>query len=739
METAGRRTPFMMEAVSTASIVRSLLVILIAITLQAAPQAGISRPQIGLALSGGGARGMAHIGVLRWFEEHHVPVDYIAGTSMGGLAAGMYATGMTPDDMTTLVEATDWDLVLSSGPSYPDLSFRRKEDRREFSTSIEFGLKNGARLPRGLNDGHLIGLILDRVMLPYDTITSFDDLPVPFRTLATELVSGELVVFDSGSLPDALRATMSLPGIFTPFVSGDRIYADGGILNNIPTDIVRDMGADVVVAVNVGSPLLGFEDLDDLIDILGQSVAVMGIQNDRRNLELADVALVPELGMYTLMDFSNPGAVIEIGYRAAEAQADALLRYQVDDATWEAYLEDRLSRERTLMPVPGVVEVEGTNPRSSATIRKRLSRYLDAPLDWIRLEDDLTHIVGGGRFASLGYRVADGTRLVIGAREKSHGPPFVRMGLDIDAATEGTLNLSIGGRMTFMDLGAPGAEWRTDLRIGTEDVARSEYYRPFGGSAWFFAMRAGWEASTEGLFDAGNRIAELRTREKRVGLDLGFQVNGSSEIRAGYEIRSLSASVQTGDPGFTGGKGHFGNAFLHWVYDGRNQPLIPTRGIYVRLESRWFSEAENLVEDLVRTELEVSALVPVSQRGSVFLNFNAGRASRGTALPVQQFTLGGPFRLSAWNRGEFRDPRFGVASVGYLHDVAVLPPLVGDRLYAAGFYEVGRLYTAPNPSDLLHDFALAIGTRSPLGALWLGGAWGEGGQAKAFFRIGTLF
>ena len=210
-----------------------------------------ARPTVGVALEGGGALGEAHIGVLKWFEDHHIPVDYLAGTSMGGLVGGLYASGKSAADIHEVVKSVDWPLLLGGGTPYQDLSFRRKEDARQIPNSIVIGLKHGPTLPPGLNTGHQVNLLIDRETLPYSNIKSFDDLPIPFRCVSTELVSGKAYVFHNGSLSDAMRATMSIPGVFAPVRRGNQIFVDGGLVDNLPTDVVRKMGADVVVAIHL--------------------------------------------------------------------------------------------------------------------------------------------------------------------------------------------------------------------------------------------------------------------------------------------------------------------------------------------------------------------------------------------------------------------------------------------------------------------------------------------------------
>src|SRR5262252_7345878 len=246
------------------------------------------RPKIGVALEGGGAMGLAHIGVLKWFEEHHIPVDYVAGTSMGGLVGGLYASGMTPEEMQKLIEGLDWRKILADRTPYEDLSYRRKEDQRAYPNSLIFGLKHGLSAPAGLIAGHQIGLLIDRVTLPYYGISSFDDMPVPFRCVATDLVSGQSHVFQDGPLAIALRSTMSIPGVFSPVRAGKAIYVDGGLLDNLPTEVVRKMGAEIVIAVHLEPAPVEANAIRSVFSVLNHSVSAVVRENEMRSLELAD-------------------------------------------------------------------------------------------------------------------------------------------------------------------------------------------------------------------------------------------------------------------------------------------------------------------------------------------------------------------------------------------------------------------------------------------------------------------
>ncbi len=331
--------------------------------------------KIGLVLSGGGARGLAHIGVLKWLEEHRIPVDYLAGTSMGGLVGGMYAMGKTPEEMASFVKTIQWGEAFASVPDYEDLNYRRREDRRVYQIELEMGAKKGISLPTGLSTGHYIGLMFDRLTLPYSSIASFDDLPIPFRCMATDFLAGKPVTMKDGSLGSAMRATMSIPGVFPPVERDGKILVDGFLLNNIPTDAMREMKPDVVIAVDIGTPIGDMKDIQSLTGILGQSNLIMTIENDRRNLRLADVIIAPELGSQTTLDFSNIDKVIDLGYQGAASKAAILEKFSMDETTWQEHQKAQKSRMLTGIPVPDEIQITGVDEKVQQIMKKNLGEF----------------------------------------------------------------------------------------------------------------------------------------------------------------------------------------------------------------------------------------------------------------------------------------------------------------------------------------------------------------------------
>src|SRR5437660_5477183 len=361
------------------------------------------RPKIGVALEGGGAMGLAHIGVLKWFEEHHIPVDYVAGTSMGGLVGGFYATGMSPDELKTLIEGMDWRKILGDRTPYEDLAFRRKEDQRAYPNSLIFGLRGGLRLPAGLNAGHQIGLIIDRTTLPYDEVPSFDALPIPFRCVATDLVSRKSHVFKDGSLAVALRATMSIPGAFSPVRDGKAVYVDGGLLDNLPTDVVRQMGAEIVIAVHLEPAPVEAKDIRSVFSVLNHSLNAMLRENQLRSLEQADSIVSVPLGEFTTVDYAKSEPIMQRGYEAANAKAPMLQAFALSDADWDSFKQARKARQRPELPVPQFVRIEGASARGEEYASHYFRSFLYKPIDTAKLDDVLTRMTGVGRYDSAGY------------------------------------------------------------------------------------------------------------------------------------------------------------------------------------------------------------------------------------------------------------------------------------------------------------------------------------------------
>ena len=703
---------------------------------------GAARPKIGLALSGGGARGAAHIGVLEWLEEHRVPVDYIAGTSMGGLVGALYAMGMTPADMRQLLGRLDWDDILRGTPAYDQLSFRRKEDRLAYPNAIELGWRKGLQLPRGINPGQGIGLVFDRVTLAYGDLASFDDLPIPFRCVATDMLAARPVVLKDGPLAHALRATMAFPGLFTPAEMNGTVLADGGLLNNLPTDVVKAMGADIVLAVDIGTPLGDRRALASLLGMLMQSVDVLTIQNVQHNLKLADIILWPDLGAYTFLDFKAAGAIADRGYKGAGEKAALLRRLALDETAWREHRAARRARQRAPAPAPSSLRVDGVGPAAARAIARRLEKHGHPPLRTDRLEKELTAITGWGLYNRLGYAVTreEGREVLrIGVEKKSHGPPFINLGMDVNSARVGRVDFNLRSRLTVFDVGGEGSEWRLDTSLGARYAFAAEYYRPLFGRRWFLAPQTFFERGTVDLFRNAARVAEYRVQQAGVGLDLGYGFGRRSEWRLGHRVGRVAASVQIGEPTLPNLEGPVSVTSLRWTFDGQNGAVVPTRGVRLRTEAGWFFDSPGAAGGFPQAQAGLSVFHSLGPRNVLFLLGGGGTTFHRGAPPTQQFTLGGPLRLGAYGQDEFRGSHFLYGGLGYLRPVSELPLLLGGKIYAGTWYEIGGAFNTPDPAKYLSSLSGGVVVETKLGALFLGGGWGESGRTRVYFAIGRLF
>ena len=708
-----------------------------------APKTPQHRPKIGVALEGGGAMGLAHIGVLKWFEEHHIPVDYVAGTSMGGLVGGFYATGMSPEEMQKLIEGLDWRKILGDRTPYEDLSYRRKEDQRAYPNSLIFGLKHGLSAPEGLIAGHQIGLLIDRVTLPYYDISSFDDLPVPFRCVATDLVSDQSHVFQDGPLPVALRSTMSIPGAFSPVRKGKAVYVDGGLLDNLPTDVVRQMGAEIVIAVHLESAPVEAKNIRSVFSVLDHSVSAMIKANELHSLELADSIVTVPLGEFTTVDYAKSGPIMQRGYEAANAKAPMLQAFALNDAGWDAYIQARKARERAELPSPQFVKIEGASGKGADYAARYFRSVLNKPIDTQKLDDMLTRMTGVGRYDSASYWLTeqDGKPgLLIRVVEKNDAPPTFQPAFEVDGSQAGNVDFTTGTRFTFTDIAGFRSEWRSDVLLGNTYGVQTELYRPFtADSRWFFAPHADASDTTFQIYAKNDPLADYRIYRINIGGDIGYSFGRFSELRVGYEIGSLNNQLRLGTPQIPAVEGRVGQSRLHYLLDLTDDPVIPRRGFTAESNFRWFDQSPGAASGFPSMDLKLGYFQPIARPASLFVEGEGGSTFGTTNTGIPQFFLGGPLRLSAYGNNEFQGNQYYLARAGFIHDLLTLPPFVGKKVYAVGSYEIGKMYGVTADTNLPNDVALGFLAETAVGPFFIGGSVGDSGHRKWFFQLGRVF
>jgi NTE family protein len=713
----------------------------------AQPPVPAHRQRIGLALSGGGALGLAEIGVIQWMEENHIPVDRIAGTSMGSIIGAMYATGMSPAEMEKFAERIDWDDAFRREPVYTQLSYRRKQDRRDFLIKAALGLKHGLNGPNGFNSGQGVGLLLDRIAFPESGVASYDDLPIPFRCVATDMLSGEGVVLREGPLAQALRASMAIPGVFTPVEINGHVLADGGMVQNIPVETVLAMQSDAVIAVELRLPPGTVKDLETLTGVLSRAVDVMITQNEQHSLALAKATVSIVMSGFKATDYARVKELIELGHTSAASQSAALLPFAIQDPVeWQEYLDARAARKHRPPEKINTIEVLGADSDTDIRIRRRVSKALRGPLDLSKLDTQLTRIAGEGQFDRLGYEgfTQNGVpALRITAHDKSYGPPFVDLAVNVDGSGVAAFDFSAGARVTFMDIAHHGGEWRNDLLFGSSNLGATEFYQPLGQSRFFVSPYAFASKYARNSFTGLTRAAVFGDERAGGGFDIGYNSGRRSEFRIGYEIFEGKLSPLIGAAGLPIVHGSTGEFRARYVWDGQDSPSVPSRGTRMVVTVSRVLQSPGLAHPIGQLEVRTSSFVPVGSKTSLFFDISGGTTFRGSAGPFQVFALGGPFRLGAYLPQEFLGNHYAYSSLGFRRELYRLPTLVGRKIYWGGWYEAGTAFgTAtldPGPIAVRGTFNLGVIADTIVGPLTLAGSISPTGQSRVNFSMGRLF
>ncbi|MEO6805909.1 MAG: patatin-like phospholipase family protein [Edaphobacter sp.] len=703
-----------------------------------------SRPKVALVFEGGGALGFAHIGVIEWIEAHHIPVDYVAGTSMGGLVGGLYASGMSPREVSNFMAGINWPAVLSGQVPFPALSYRRKEDKLAFPNRLELGLKHGLSLPNGLNSGSAVGLVLDQTMLPYYDLKSFDDLPIPFRCVATDLTTGTAHVFKDGSLAQAMRSTMSIPGVFAPVEHGTQVFSDGAAVDNLPVDVARAMGADIVIAVYLDTGSFDKKDLNSLVGVAGRNVSIMISANELNSMKNADILLKADVSKFTSSDFEKSAEIIPKGAEVAQAHAAELEKYAVDDADWQAYLAQRNARRRTHLPEPHFVDIYGMHGVQQKEIANQFQKYVNKPIDTQKIEDTITDLQGRGLYSSISYNLIDRdgkTGLLVRPRLKSYGPPFLDVGITLLSNDSNNIELGLGGRATFFGMAGPGSELRLNASVGEVAGVSGELYKPLvEGKRYFVAPRMYYGHTIAAFFSGSQQLAEYTEERNGFGVDLGYQFSSKAELRIGEDYQWYGESLRVGEP--------IEQTFhitpfvssVRFQFLGQDSVQVPTRGTEIRTQFNHYTQGPNSSADFSQWDTRMAHFVPVGSRGILFGTAAGGTSFGAKGLGLAGFSLGGPLRLSSYHIGELLGTDYFLGQTGYLYRLVRFNPILADSVYAAGFYEIGRMWGEPAGTPRLpNDVSGALVMKTVIGPLYGGASIGDSGHRKWFFGLGRIF
>ena len=726
-----------------------VIVLLLVPTICVSQADDISRPKIGLVLSGGGARGAAHVGVIKVLDEMRIPIDYIAGTSMGAIAGGLYASGMTASDLEQIIVTADWSLLLSDRPPRAQRSYRRKAEDFGFLVNFDVGVDNeGLILPRGIVQGQNFTLALRRWLLPVATVDDFGRLPIPFRAVATNLTSGQEVVLGSGDLPTAIRASMSAPGVFKPVRIRDQILVDGGVANNLPIEIAKDMGAEVLIVVDVGYPLLDETELNSALKITSQMMTILvnaRAEQQKRLLTQSDVLITPELGLFGSQAFDQAPRAMQIGEASARRSIPELGRLSLSEADYVAHREF-LQQEREDNPVIHQLAIENESRLSTDVLRARLSDQRGAPLDLDQLEADIADIYGFDTFETVDYRLkqkGEDNELLIEGKEKSWGPNFLRFGINLEDDFDGTSTYNLATRLTMTELNRKGGEFRLDAAIGEDPQFAAEFYQPLDyKSRWFVNPRLNVQRTNSGLFDAGNQIAQFRAEETELSIGLGRVLSNWGELRFTLERSYSDADVRIGDPALGRASGDLSNFRLSFGYDTIDRIAIPRFG--TNLQVAWSGFREQFGGDLAADVTQIVFLKPQTWGKNTFLHWwDVGSVTKSGTEPLSAFDLGGLFSLSGYATAELSGDHRAIGRLLYYRRLGErTTPILDTPVYIGTSIEVGNVWQTR--SDISTGNTLSAGSvfmvfDTVIGPLYLAYGVAEGGRTSAYLFLGQTF
>ncbi|MFN0024580.1 MAG: patatin-like phospholipase family protein [Parvularculaceae bacterium] len=710
-----------------------------------AEQSANGRPTIGLVLGGGGARGFAHIGVIEAMEEAGLKPDVIAGTSMGAAIGALYAVGYTPAELRAIATDIDWTALFNDATPRDRLIFRRKTDDQLFSTRYKLGFKDGRiALPKGLIQGQKLFLTLNDLLNTRAPGAAFDQTHIPFRAVATDIETRAAVALDSGDLARAVFASMAVPGLLPPVEIDGRTLVDGGLANNLPVSIARDMGADFVIVVDLGTDPLPAEDINSFTDVILQLTSFMTLETATReiaSLRAGDVLIQPDLRKESPLAFNRGEALTDLGKMAALAQMDKLRALALRAGDRTAPVADA-----ALAPVISFVALDNRTISPDQLIVEALDIETGAPLDIERLRGKIDDLYGYDLFRRIDYRIVkrdDAYGVVIAADPPDIGNNFLRFGLDYktDFSTLGIFNATVG--YTRRNINAWGGEWRTVVTVGDEPSVTSEFYQPLDAlQRWFVSAEAGASRQRVVAFDDdANALGVVKVDALALRLSGGRTFGRNAELRLGVEGAAGRLSPSIGLRDLEPASDEGASVFASFSVDALDSFTFPKGGYAATINAAGnLSDATGLVGD--RT-LEAQFLGARTFGRTTFVPIVSGVFALDPS--VDEFggaLLGGFLNLSGLPRNSRQGRHAIIGSAVVYHEIAGGSGLFSAPLYVGGSLETGNVFRSVDEiriGNLTQAGSLFLAMDTPLGALIFGGGFTDEGDRSAFLFFGQPF
>lgn len=732
-------------------LIFTFIAILFAAQILADPKINVAekkRPKIGLVLSGGGARGAAHVGVLKVLEELRIPVDIVTGTSMGAVTGGLYAYGYSPAMLEETLITINWTDLFQDNPSRAQRSVRRKQDDYNYLIKLEAGFKDGAfKIPTGLIQGQKMDLLL-RSLMP-DAPDNFDELPVPFRAVAEDIESGEAVVMGDGDIVSAMRASMSIPGVFTPVEYDGRLLVDGGFANNLPVQLAQEMGADILIVVDLGGDQLKRDKLVSPLSVLNQNMGFMIQRNTQRQLKVMrsnDIHIQPDLEGYSSADFWRVAEMIKKGITATRLHTSKLIQYSMTSDAYQA----RLKRLRSKKPVAQIINkiiIKNDSKLSSDVIRSYFSIQPGEPLNIESLEKDIQQLYGLNIFERVNYEIThvdDQTVLTIHVREKTWGPNYIRFGLNLESNFEGSSTFNVASSITSAPLNRLGGELRTELQIGSDQFISTEFYQPLDKSQNYFAStEATYSELHFAKYQNGEQLSDYKSSSATIKVAMGHNFNNRAQLSLGLVKGKGDTNLLIGSRSAPEQDLHIGARYINFAYDKLDSVNFPKHGVLSTI--RWVNSRESLGADVNQDTLSINALWAETWNRNTLI-FWAGLAGvvKSDTPAADTFPLGGFLNLSGYKKQQLTGRYAGIARLIYLHKMGSNG---NESFFKIPFYVSASLETGNtwnnkddiNTASLITGGSLGVSFDTPVGPLYLAKGFASGGKSEYYFFLGRSF
>ena len=692
------------------------------------------RPRVGLVLAGGGAKGGAHVGVLKVLEEMRIPIDCIAGTSMGALVGGGYASGIPADGLEKFVVGIDWKKVVGGAGQRDLQTIEQKRAGATYSNDIEMGLRDKrVLLPAGILNTSNIEDLLRSYVAASRLQGDFDKLPIPYRAVATDMISGGMVVLKDGDLATAMRASMAIPGAFAPVVTDQYILSDGGMVRNIPVDVARNLCADVVIVVNLVEQELQREKLQTATQLILRSSDVGIMANENLQLESLtdrDIRIDVIMGDITTTDFERVPETIPLGEKAAREMAARLAPLAVPEAqydTWRANVTAGQNIETRLADV----QYKGMERVNPEYLEGRARVKPGDKVDTATISAEAQRTSALQEFESVEYRLTgdpESPTLEWWPREKTYGPHYLKFDLGLYGSEGGDLGFVVYAKHTRTWLNSLGAEWRNEVQLGYFNKLSTSFYQPLDvNQRLFVEPQAIFTRSWEDVFYENERLATYKFSDLGGTVDVGANLSGNAQVRLGYMYTRRKATVETGSPILPEDERYDAGLTMSATFDSRDTPFNPTRGIAAAMEYAYVDDSLGAELDWERLELGIGMAVPV--RNDVVWMTLAGGTDLDSGIPADRyFMLGGPGSFPGFELGELRLTDYWTASGSYLWKFKDLMSIRGQALYAGVRLEAGQVFgrleqlvsPAFDDDEMIYGGSVYMTGRTQAGPLTLG-------------------